>query len=69
MLIAANALAEGEFPDPAEQAVALLEMCQGDIREARLLASTNVTFARSEGDLHYWSRVTLLIPEEDKLIK
>jgi hypothetical protein len=52
---------EAEFPDPAEQAVALLEACHGDIREAELFAAINVASARNEGDRHYWSRVKVRI--------
>jgi len=67
MLIDAKGLGEGEFPDPVAQAEALLEMCRGDIHEAQLLASTNITFARNEGDHHYWSRVKLLIPGRERM--
>ena len=53
--------AGAEFPDPAKQALALLEACQGDIREASLFACINALSARNKGDRHYWSHVRLLI--------
>jgi hypothetical protein len=52
---------EAGFPNPAEQVVALLEACRGDISEAQLLAAINVKSARNEGDRDYWSRVSVLI--------
>jgi hypothetical protein len=48
---------EADFPDPAEQAEALLELCEGDICEAELIADTNLKFANDEGERRYWSRV------------
>jgi hypothetical protein len=56
---------EAHFPNPAEQAVALLQACHGNIREAEWLAAINVESARNEGDRHYWSRVKVLINEEN----
>ena len=61
MGVTANPVIEAEFPDLAEQAVALLEACHGDIREAELFAAINVGSARNEGDRHYWSRLRVLI--------
>jgi hypothetical protein len=58
---------EAEFPDPAAQAVALLEACHGDIREAELFAAINVRSARNERDRNYWTRVRVLISRTDRL--
>jgi hypothetical protein len=57
---------EAEFPDPAEQAVALLEACHGDIREAEWFAAINVRSARDERDRNYWTRVRLLVSKPDQ---
>jgi len=48
---------EADFPVPAEQAEALLEICQGDVAEARRIADTNLEFAGGEEMRHYWSTV------------
>ena len=48
---------EADFPVPAEQAEALLEICQGDVVEARRIADTNPEFAEGEELLCYWSTV------------
>jgi hypothetical protein len=58
---------EAEFPDPAEQAMALLEDCRGDIREAELFAHINFKSARNERDRNYWARVRVLVSETDRL--
>jgi hypothetical protein len=56
---------EADFPDPAEQAEALLELCEGDICEAELIADTNLKFANDEGERRYWSRVKHEIVKQD----
>jgi hypothetical protein len=53
------------FPDPAEQAEALLEICQGDIGEAQGIAATNFKFAKDPPDRIYWSRVGVLILRQE----
>jgi hypothetical protein len=52
---------KGPFPDPEQQAEALLEICQGDVDEAQRIAATNLKFARSWDDGIYWLRVGGLI--------
>jgi hypothetical protein len=51
---------EADFPVPAEQAEALLEICQGDVVEARRIADTNLEFAEGEEKRRYWSIVCVL---------
>ena len=53
------------FPDPAEQAEALLETCEGDIHEAKGIAATNYKFANYPADRLYWSRVEVLISAQE----
>ena len=48
---------EADFPVPAEQAEALLEICQGDVVEARRIADINLEFAGAEEMRRYWSSV------------
>jgi hypothetical protein len=48
---------DADFPVPAEQAEALLEICQGDVVEARRIADTNLEFAVAEEMRRYWSTV------------
>lgn len=50
-----------DFPDPAAQAEALVEICQGDIDEAQSIANTNLRFAKYQTDRLYWWRVGILI--------
>jgi hypothetical protein len=52
---------KGPFPDPEQQAEALLEICPGDVDEAQGIAATNLKFARSWDDGVYWLRVEGLI--------
>jgi hypothetical protein len=54
-----------KFPDPAEQVEALLETCQGDVGEAQGIAATNLRFAKDQADRIYWSRVGVLISQEE----
>jgi hypothetical protein len=56
------------FPDPAEQAEALLEICQGDIGEAQGIADTNLRFAKYQADRLYWSRVGVLISTQEPMV-
>ena len=58
-------LLKAHFPDPAEQAEALLETCEGDIREAKGIAATNYKFANYPADRLYWSRVEVLISAQE----
>ena len=57
---------EKYFPDPAEQADALLEFCEGEIDEARRIAAINHKFARHEADRIYWARVEALISTQER---
>jgi hypothetical protein len=63
-----QALFIGCFPDPAEQAEALLEICQGDIGEALGIAGTNFNFAKSQEDQLYWTRVEALIAKQEPAV-
>ena len=56
------------FPDPADQAEALLETCQGDIGEAEEIAITNFKFAKCQEDQIYWTRVEALISKQDPAV-
>jgi hypothetical protein len=55
----------GHFPNPVEQAEALLEICQGDVHEAQAIATTNLKFAKYQADRLYWSRVEALISKQE----
>lgn len=52
---------EGEFaqqpdvPNRTRQARVILENCQNDINEARVIAPTNVMFAETWENIDYWS--------------
>jgi len=59
---------EGEFPDPAKQAEALLETCQGDVREAQGIAVTNLKFAQNLVDRLYWLRVAALVSNHEPAV-
>jgi hypothetical protein len=50
-----------EVPNPDEQARVILEIGDNDISEARLIAATNVRFARSGEGIRYWSQVELAL--------
>jgi hypothetical protein len=65
MLVDDHTLCKRGFPDPTEQAEALLEICQGDIGEAQGIVTTNLKFARHPEDRHYWSRVKVLISKQE----
>lgn len=56
---------EPNFPNPEEQAEALLEICEGDIREAQIIAATNLRFASDTEERRYWSSVEALILKRD----
>jgi hypothetical protein len=65
MGIDGQAVFKEDFPDPAEQAEALLEVCQGDIGEAHGIAATNLKYAKYQADRLYWSRVEALILKQE----
>ena len=65
MAVDAKAVFHEDFPDPREQAEALLEICQGDVLEAQAIAGTNVRFSRCQDDQTYWSRVESLILQHE----
>ena len=56
---------EPNFPNPEEQAEALLGICEGNIREAQIIASTNLRFASDSTERRYWSSVEALILKQD----
>ena len=56
---------EPNFPNPGEQAEALLEICDGDIREAQIIAATNLRFASDATERRYWSTVETLILKQE----
>ena len=63
-----QAVFEAHFPDPVEQAEALLEICRGDIHEAEGIAATNLEFAKYQADRIYWSRVRVLISRQEQAV-
>ena len=52
---------ETNFPNPGEQAEALLEICEGDVREAQSIAATNLRFAGDAKERRYWWCVGALL--------
>jgi predicted lipoprotein len=59
-----QAVFNDNFPDPAEQAEALLESCQGDVCEAQTITATNFKYAKYRADQLYWSRVEVLLLQQ-----
>lgn len=55
---------EAGFPDPAQQAEALLEVCQGDVHEAQAIVGTNLKFATEEAERRYWCSVEALLSKQ-----
>ena len=68
MAVDAQAVFHEDFPDPREQAEALLEICQGDISEAQAIAATNLRFSKCQADRIYWSRVEILILNQEQTV-
>jgi hypothetical protein len=68
MAVDGQAVFHENFPDPAEQAEALLEICQGDVREAQAIAATNLRFSGCQTDRIYWSRVETLILKQEHAV-
>src|SRR5262249_46768076 len=66
MAVDGQAVFHEDFPDPAEQAEALLETCQGDVCEAQGIAATNLRFSKCPADRIYWSRVETLILRQEQ---
>jgi hypothetical protein len=64
MAIGGQVVFNEEFPDPAEQAEVLLEICQGDICEAQAIVVTNLKYANCHTDRVYWLRVEALISNQ-----
>ena len=54
----------GEFPNPAEHAEALLEVCGGDIHEVRIIVAACLKCAKDEKERRYWSRVALVLSQD-----
>jgi hypothetical protein len=68
MAVDAQAVFHEDFPDPAQQAEALLEICQGDVWEAQAIAATNLRFSKCQTDRTYWSRVEILILKQEQAV-
>ena len=68
MAVDAQAVFHEDFPDPGEQAEALLEICQGDVCEAQAIAATNLRFSRCQADRTYWLRVETLILKQEQAV-
>lgn len=68
MAVDAQDVFDGDFPDPAAQAEALLEICQGDIGEAQRIADRNLRFAKYQTDRLYWSRVGVLLSRQEPTV-
>lgn len=49
------------FPDPAEQARAILEISDENIQIARSLVWARLKFARNVDEIHYWCQVEKLL--------
>ena len=47
--------------DPTEQARVIVEVCDGDIREAKSIANINVKFAKSAEIRRFWLQVEVSI--------
>jgi hypothetical protein len=54
----------GDFPDPAEQARAILESCDDNVDAARSLVAARFKFARDIEELRYWCQVEELLSKE-----
>jgi hypothetical protein len=53
------------FPSPADHASILIEVCDGNIEDARTLARDNQDFAQTITDYKYWQSVeAAMTPEE-----
>lgn len=68
MAVDRQAVFHEDFPDPAAQAEALLEICQGDVFEAQTIAATNLRFSKCQADQTYWSRVETLILKQEQTV-
>ena len=66
MAVDGQAVFHEDFPDPTEQAEALLETCQGDVCEAQGIAATNLRFSKCPAFRIYWSRVETLILRQEQ---
>jgi hypothetical protein len=62
-----TSMACSSFPDPAEQARAILEICGKDIHDAQSLVAARLKFARSQDDLHYWNQVSALLSKQEPI--
>jgi hypothetical protein len=53
------------FPNPVEQAAALIDECGGDLDEARALADLSVDCSSTKQELKWWRSVRIsLTPSE-----
>jgi hypothetical protein len=50
-----------EFPDPDEQARAILEISDENLQVARSLVWARLKFARKIEEIHYWCQVEKLL--------
>jgi hypothetical protein len=66
MTIGGPAVFNEDFPDPAQQAEALVEICRGDMCAAQAIIVTNLKYAKCRTDRLYWSRVEAWIANQDQ---
>jgi hypothetical protein len=52
------------FPNPAEHASILIEICNGDMAEARSLARVNQDFADDAAEFKYWQTIEAVLTPE-----
>lgn len=58
-----------EIPNPAEQAAVILEICEDNIHDAKVIAGINLKSATTEEDILYWFRVEqALISKQSQLV-
>jgi hypothetical protein len=53
----------GDFPNPAEQAQAMLETSDGNIQAARSLVWAMIRFATKVDEIRYWCQVESLLAQ------
>lgn len=51
----------GDFPNPVEQAQAILEASDADVQLARSLVWARIRLARTVDELHYWCHLDKLV--------
>jgi len=58
------AVLRSDFPDPVEQARAVLEICDDNIQVARSLVWTQLKLAKNLEEIHYWCKVEKSLSKE-----